>query len=253
MNNLIDTINELQARALLNKKTSDRYAIVPTNDLISKVNEVLDGNEIAVDSMKLLKSNRALKGSSHAIEYTLNSPMSIMGDDIKPRIIIVNSYNGEKALTVLCGIFRLVCRNGLVVGTTLYKERAIHVKGQTLDMKLDALASRVNDALHWIDGKLEQTVSEFLSIETDRDTQLRIVQGLGLSKRISERLEFAFKNPNRMLRIADQGQNAWATYNVINEVIGRYTHSDIARLNKNVTLMDRVKELALQETTKKAA
>jgi hypothetical protein len=250
--NLIDSLNTMQDRALTHKKTSDRYQIVSTSDLITKVNSVLDVNGMPIASQKLIKANKALVGSSHAVEFTLDRQMKILGDDIKPRIIVVNSYNGEKALTVLCGVFRLVCFNGLVIGSTLYRERVIHVKGETLEGKLAALESRVNEALHWIDGKLQNTVSEFLSIETPIATQLRIVEGLGLSKRLNEKLTFAFQNP-KTLRLADQGQNAWCTYNVINEAIDRSTRSELARLNKNVSLMDNVRDLALNAEFKRVA
>ncbi len=240
---ILSNINRLQAMAQANPKTSPSYALVPTSGLLETVDRVIDSAGLEVAKVKLLAQRRGV-GSTHAIEYTMGRTMSIQGDDIKPRVYIVNSFNGEKALTVLVGLLRLVCSNGLVVGSTLYRERAIHTQGETLDNKLDALESRINGALTWINNSMEGTISDFLAIPTPIEAQERIVRGLKLSERLTDRLVHQFNNP-RSLRLADQAGNAWSTYNVINEAIARSSRSELAILNKNISLMDNVRDLAL--------
>ncbi len=243
LDDIMTRINSMQANVRANPKTSSSYALVPTQGLIDRVDHVLNASGLEVAKVKLLAQRRGL-GSTHAIEYTLEQTLSIQGDNIKPRIVVINSFNGEKALTVLCGMFRLVCSNGLVVGTSLYRERAIHTQGETLDNKLAGLESNVQNALTWIRNSMGDSISEFLAIPTPIEAQERIVRGLKLSNKLTDTLIHQFNNP-RSLRISDQAGNAWSTYNVINEAIARSSRSELAILNKNISLMDNVRDLAL--------
>ena len=238
-------LTKIETHSQDNKRTSDRYKFVPTTELAQSVLEVF--NKVGIDnaSSRLIYSPKALRGTAHALEYTLPNTVQIIGDDVKPRITIVNSYNGEKALTVLCGMFRIVCLNGLVVGPTLYSERMIHVQGHTIDAKLQAFQSQVENALNWMQNDLAKSVSEYTSLSVTQEQQIKIVQNLGFSKALTERLELRFKNSARLLRLQDQALNVWSTYNVINEVMRSSVRSPMANLTKNIHLMDRVKDLAL--------
>ena len=43
------------------------------------------------------------------------------GDMMNPEIIIKNSYDGTSQVHILSGAFRLVCSNGMIIGTTIDK------------------------------------------------------------------------------------------------------------------------------------
>jgi len=66
-------------------------------------------------------------------------------DFVSPEIIIRNSYDGSLQVHVLSGAFRLVCSNGLVIGTVISKHNHKH--------------SIYNSSLNKLDEAIEQTVN----------------------------------------------------------------------------------------------
>ena len=48
------------------------------------------------------------------------------GDMMNPEIIIKNSYDGTSQVHILSGAFRLVCSNGMIIGTTIDKYNYKH-------------------------------------------------------------------------------------------------------------------------------
>jgi len=64
------------------------------------------------------------------------SPFEI-DDNNYIRALIVNSYNGLTSIQFNLGVYRIVCRNGLIVGDDLFKMRAVH-KGNIIDQVEEA-------------------------------------------------------------------------------------------------------------------
>lgn len=240
--NILSMETELRERATLNKRTGNRYQDISTNDIHEKVISMLGDNA----TMKQIVG-KGYKGTSHALEYTINRPLTLLNDETKPRIVIINSYNGEKPLTVLVGLFRLVCANGLIIGESIFKEKIRHVQGQTYEHKIASIGHRIDCALEFVENDMMKNIDKFTGIQVNRQEQQSIVQRLGLSKRLTSRLEYSFEYPE-ILRKEDQDQNVWATYNVINEAIHKTTRSEMAELRKNVSLMDNVHNLAINKT-----
>jgi hypothetical protein len=243
---LLTKINELENRAIANKQTSNRYQLVPTRQLVESIGKTINdhGHDF---SLKLIAPNhRAKKTTAHGLEITLNTTMSVMGDNIAPRLYVLNSFNGEKQLQVMAGMMRLVCSNGLVVGQELFKEKIRHIQGETFEHKIAALSENISNAIKFM-SKMDEQIAGYMSVPTSRELQKSISQRLGFSKRLTDRLTYTFDNPD-MIREEDRGENAWLTYNIINETMKRSSRSELAFVGKNIDLMDRVRNLALNET-----
>lgn len=242
--NVSRKLHLLKTNAINNKRTSNRYRTVDTTELMNTVENVLTkkGQEFKSEFI----TGMGGKGTTHALVYTLKSGINILGDDCKPRIIVLNSFNAEKALSVKIGFLRLCCLNGLFAGKSIFSESARHIKGESIEEKLRTLADKVEYALNFISTDFKNKVEEYTAIDLTPYQEVEVINNLGLSKRITEKVTLLRTGLHHRLRVEDQPRNAWTLYNVVNEVIRRYTRSEIANVNKNIKLMDNVVNLAME-------
>ena len=70
-------------------------------------------------------------------------------DHINPTITLKNSYDGSVQLHILAGAFRLICSNGLVVGTTISNKVNKH---SVYNLNLDKIEESVKDTVNSIQG-----------------------------------------------------------------------------------------------------
>lgn len=85
---------------------------------------------------------------------------------LTPEIIIINSYDGTTALKFLFGVYRMVCANGLIAGTTYGEESIRHVGN---------IAEKYDDALNRLTARLPQLSDQIESMsgkQLDRDSAL---------------------------------------------------------------------------------
>lgn len=144
-------------------KMSDRYELVRTYDVIEALREA---NYFPVEVQQHNPSQRDPMFVTHKV--VLRSRESIerpaqVGDQVS-QIVILNSHNGRKRLTMLAGLYRFVCANGLIIGEDMMKFTARH----TGTIKEDALTftngmikelPRINDAIdRW--GSIELSPSK---------------------------------------------------------------------------------------------
>jgi|TARA_Y100000034_G_C6843819_1_gene382062 hypothetical protein len=67
------------------------------------------------------------------------------GDVVNPEITIHNSYDGKWELSFMAGAFRLVCSNGLVIGTILDSKKNRH---SIYNTNLDKIAELIMDTVN---------------------------------------------------------------------------------------------------------
>lgn len=246
----IDRLNNFKEQALIYKSTSDKYRTVDSQDLINTTERVL--NEHGLEYSRSIGGTvRGFKGTKHVIKYTIeNNELTIKGDKLKPTINFLNSYNGESALMIRVGFFRLICSNGLIVGQSFYSDRLVHVKGMTIEAKLSALAIKLNDAICFIKNQAVDKLEQAFNKDLTKDQELTVLNNLKNDKVISNRIydkavmlrtqgiEHGF------IRSEDSSRNTWTLYNTINEVIRTYSRSELSNTVKNIKLMDTVIEYA---------
>lgn len=240
---LSDEISHLEGRALIVDKTTSKYRPVSSHALVGVVQTAIE--RIGQTATVSFSAPRGRVSTNHIIRFTLSTPVQFMGDTVYPQILVFNSLNAESALQVKVGFYRIVCSNGLIVGNSFFSERIVHVVGETTERRLAELDTKVAAALQFIATKLAG-METALQAQLDWDSELRIVRGLGLSQRLTDQIEARINpaNRSRLLRNADQGQNVWSLYNVINEAIRRNSRSPFRNDIRNVELMDQVIELA---------
>ena len=215
------------------EKQSDRYAFIPTTEVISTLR---DAGYMPVQASQSA-SRIPGKGmfTKHMLRFaSQNDNLSVVGDS-KLEAVLINSHDGTSAYHLSLGVFRLVCSNGLVVADSLVESIRIRHTGNIVREVLDG------------------TVRMFQNIEVVKETIRRWQQivltdaeALALAES-AHGLRFDESTPSvepvRLLqsfRGADQGNDLWRTTNRIQENLlrggQRYNYQDAeGRARRNRT------------------
>jgi len=225
-----------------NRTLSNKYQSVSTPDLLAKFEEVATKRGLDFEIKNLTRKPSA-KSTVHAFQVTFGSEFELFGSKVSPRVLIKNSYRGESALTIQVGLYRFVCSNGLVLGETCFKEKIIHIKGQTIEMKLAELGSRIEAALEWIDTKMKAAIEEKTAMTLSPEKAVEIVSQLKVSKRIKASVATLIENPIA-LRPEDRGNNVFSLWNIVNEQIRKSSRSPLREMERNERLLENILDLA---------
>lgn len=137
-------------------------------------------------------------------------------DDYIPQMLIINSHNKQKPFSISLGLYRLVCSNGLVVGSTIESYRQKHIG----DFDVNELIQNI----HNMSNRLPDVANLVVKM---KETKLDIQQQLDFAN-FAIQLRYPDK-PNKLStttvltprRTNDVGNNVWSVYNRIQENITR--------------------------------
>ncbi len=128
-----------------------------------------------------------------------------------PRVVLINSHNLTAALTLLAGIFRLVCSNGMVVGRTSAHLRTRHV-GHVNDLLAGQLALARDEAL-----QVSATIDRWRGIELSSNDEIEFAKKAA-SIRFGERAEaYGHGVLLEARRTEDDGRDLWRVFNRVQE------------------------------------
>lgn len=170
-------------------------------------------------------------------QYETNIPA--LGGTLVPRLWMRNHNDGTRALQVGLGFFRIVCSNGLVIpidGALFTSIR--HLAGPKANTFLDTLP----DILL---AKMDQVKSGALvgaalnATEIVIENPLEVLAQLPLSKTVQQDVSLKLEYGARYgLRAEDNPHTAWGLYNTVNESIRKWSRSQYAAANRDVTLLN---------------
>ena len=187
--------------------TSARYGFIPTSDVIAQL-ERAGFIPVRVQQARVRLEER--QGfQKHVLRFRHRDHAARVGDSI-PEIVIINSHDGSSAYKIMAGVYRLVCANGLIVGSSFAEVSVRHTKNAADDI-VDA-SFRVVNALPAIqDG-----------IQTMRDTRLEDGerQAFATAALTLRYPDAAPIKPAQILaprRSADDRSDLWTTLNVVQE------------------------------------
>lgn len=79
-----------------------------------------------LDKARTLKSEN--EGyQKHIVTFDCPAEFPLKIDGLQPKLHVLNSHNAKHSLQIFLGVYRLVCSNGLVVGTDLFRQHVRHV------------------------------------------------------------------------------------------------------------------------------
>lgn len=185
---------------------SERYVHVNSMDVINAM--TAEGFTIA-DIKADKPTARDPQFVRHVIDFRPANAPVIHGST--PRILFTNSHNGRTKASVLAGIFRFVCSNGMIVGDVTYRESVRHA-GDTARELIERMV------------KLSKNSAPmFEKIERWSRTNIRPTEQLIFAQRAME-LRFGDMakayNVHDMLAVRrpeDNGDDLWRVLNRIQE------------------------------------
>jgi hypothetical protein len=223
MTTIIGNINNIAPNTKITKTMSPKYEIFDTRAIVEKIM-----SDLGLDCTIKIKGNNPNRVSTkHFVEIALNETFDLPDGKYSPRIIIGNSYAGESSLNVRIGLFRFVCENGLIIGSSTYCKRIRHY-GKSSREHVESLTLAIKDAidkakdLAWYQYTTMQGKLSYLEAQ-------RKVESLDLSKSVKEKVLATFECPNRE---ADEGQTVYTLYNIVNEIMRQRGRSEMRQVEK---------------------
>ena len=110
---------------------SERYAYIPTITLLESLQR--EGFQPFFACQTRVRDQSRLEHTKHMLR--LRRAGQITGQQV-PEIILLNSHDGSSSYQMLPGLFRSVCCNGLVCGTSLGEVRVPH-KGDVVEKVIE--------------------------------------------------------------------------------------------------------------------
>ena len=190
---------------------SDRYQVINTTDVILEFERF--GFELKDTSIARVAKEEKQGFQKHLVR--LSTPTMLMGE-VRTDIIVKNSYDRSSALTIMVGLFRFACSNGLVIGTNIMSPFKINHSRNDWQAQLhefiDAYEEKFKLQRHWMENMQATT----LDYDTVEELAYKAIDLRHIDKRIkNDAIDPMELNIAR--RIGDRGKSAWAVFNRFQE------------------------------------
>lgn len=202
---------------------SERYQFISSNEIIQRF---ADEGWVVENATVAAPRKRDPLFAKHMIDFRHPDFEPVQG--AVPRIILVNSHDGSSSARVLAGVFRFVCSNGLVVGTTIGKETVRHTGDAAADLihRMQQLARNTSKIYMQIDSWSKKDLSKAQRYEMARfAAQLR----WGDAQRFT---------PEDLLAVRREGDDKgdlWTTFNRLQENTVRGGIEGLSRSGRSAT------------------
>lgn len=182
---------------------TSRYVPVDTREVIA----AMEQNGFVVADAKGT-SGRNTAFSKHTIDFRHPDVPHIGG--ATPRVLFVNSHDGSTRASALAGVFRFVCSNGMVVGSTYAREKVLHVgeSARTLIERMQQLARNTSPLFR----QIETWQRKDLNAAARRDFARFAAQ-----LRWGDAGKFDVEDILRVRRAEDDKGDLWTVFNRVQE------------------------------------
>lgn len=182
---------------------SANYSFFPTSEVVESLR-----------SIGYLVSGSNQQGKTdYGVHVVRMRHESFLDVRLAPEIVIKNANNGYSPLHLMAGLFRMVCSNGLIVGTDLAEVKLFHRKGTTMDAVFDGVKYIVDQT----DLAVKRS-DEWAKIKMEHDARAEFTKMVGMMLKGNANLF----DPNELLkRRYDEEYNLWTCFNLAQESIIR--------------------------------
>lgn len=202
---------------------SARYQFISSNDIVQRFSQ--EGWRVENATVAAPRKRDPL-WAKHMLDFRHPDFEPVQG--AVPRIILVNSHDGSSSARVLGGVFRFVCSNGLVVGTTAGQEVVRHTGDAAADLihRMQQLARNTSKLYTQIDAWSKKDLTKAQRHEFARfAAQLR----WGDAQRFT---------PEDLLMVRREGDDKgdlWTTFNRLQENTTRGGIEGLSRSGRAAT------------------
>lgn len=206
-NIILESVNQTAPR----EGVSARYSFIPTTTILSTLKKE---GWLPVRAQEVKSKNHA-GFQKHLIRLQNMNQDFVNG--VAPEIVLTNSHDAAASFTIMAGLFRAVCLNGIIVSDSTFEAHRICHKGYTEDKVYDAIYSVMNSTPKIL-GKIEEFKGIALSAEERQifaESALTLKFGEEKVKELN-----SFGTTMRLLsprREADAEPNLWNVFNTIQE------------------------------------
>ena len=189
------------------------YTFIPTAKVISALHDV---GFLAVEARQSRSRMRSPVHARHLLRLRRRFETDELGDAI-PELVLLNSHDGTSAYQLRVGLYRLVCRNGLMVAIGTFAALYVPHRGDVLERVVVGalqMSERFSD-LQGVVVRMRQTV---LSLE-QIDDFLRRALALRYGDAIPAGL--AVERLLTPKREEDVGDDVWVVFNTVQEWLMR--------------------------------
>lgn len=235
--NDVESIDFLLNGARNPKTTTDKFRGVSSQSIIDCYEEA---GLVVRDILRPGARNKEnLPFNKHIVRLTTPENLEALQNGTKSEIveiIVVNNNNNRGSISIMMGIFRFICSNGIIAGDKLFNKKVRH-DGATMTNLLNALIT-AKERMHQVDSVIEKLKSIELC-EADRLDFKKMVR----EKFIVPKLKTGNTtqvNVTSMLnpvRVEDQRNDAWTTFNRFQEYLikGGIKYSKLVEVNDELT------------------
>lgn len=204
----MDELREMEAFTAVapHHSRTEKYQQIPT---IEVVDALIQNGWVPVQAQQGDTRKEDRQGfQKHMIRMT--NPNLHMGDEMVD-LVLLNSHDGSSSYQVRAGVYRLVCANGMVVGTDLCGMNVRHMGFEPQDV-IDA-SFEVVDSAERIAGSIADLKAIELSPQ-ERYAYGTAASELLYSEKVRPEAAEMVKNP---IRRADNNGTLWGTFNAVQE------------------------------------
>jgi hypothetical protein len=203
---------------------SDRYSFLPTSSILKRMRE---NGWLPVRAEQQSVRTEARRGfQKHLIRFARAEHLgSWEKNTVRPEVVLLNSHDKSGAYQLHCGLFRLVCSNGMIVSDATFQRISIKHFGFNPDSVIEA-SFEVLSAVPEIMNKVQLFQDRFL---TDAE---RLALATGAATYRWEDLNKASVSPSMLLnprRFGDGAKDLWSTLNTVQENVMRGGQRDHSR------------------------
>jgi hypothetical protein len=203
---------------------SDRYSFLPTSSILNGMRE---NGWVPVRAEQQSVRTEARRGfQKHLIRFARAEHLATWDkNQVRPEVVLLNSHDKSSAYQLHCGLFRLVCLNGIIVSDGTFARISIKHSGFNPDLVIEA-SFDVLEAVPQIMDKVKLFQDRIL---TDAE---RLALATGAATYRWEDPNKAPVNPSMLLnprRYGDGAKDLWTTLNIVQENIIRGGQRDYSR------------------------
>ena len=208
---------------------SSKYGFISSRAIIDSL--VTEGFSIRKVDIQRTKDETKQGFQRHIVRLQHQSLLPKQVGDYFPEILLMNSHDGSSALRMTLGLFRLVCSNGMVSGSSTDEIRFAHrqislpaIQGGI--MRLVEGAGRMTDAvdrmgaIHLNQSQMKEFAERAIALRYDRPQLLPFQptnEDVQEVQKETMRWENRLNSVTRVLRVEDTENSLWNFYNRVQE------------------------------------
>lgn len=196
------------------KRTSERYAFVPTVEIVDGLRQAGWGVYGAGEQRVRNEERRGYQ--KHILRFRRTDTQLLNIGDSLPEIVLTNSHDASSAFQLHAGLFRLVCSNGLVIADETFSRMSVRHSGKAQEEVLEGSFKVLSEL-----PRIAESVEGMRAVQLDAGEQAAFASA-ALMARYGE--DKAPVEPRQILatrRHNDRDGSLWSTFNAVQENLTR--------------------------------